>query len=176
LKRCNHADDVPRNELAYRAIHIRPVPRAADRRSRQEAKRMVMAADYPFMDIFWTMFVFAAWVIWFWLLIKIFADIFRRNDISGWGKAAWSFFVIVLPYLGVFVYLIAQGKDMSRRDLEQAQASRAHFDDYVRNVAATPSDGVASEIEKAKRLLDTGAITQSEFDAIKTSALARTSA
>jgi hypothetical protein len=134
---------------------------------------MLFAADYPFMDIFWTMFIFIAWVIWFWLLIRVFADIFRQ-DMSGWGKAAWSVFVIVLPFLGVFIYLIAHGKDMGRRDVEEARVSQAQFDDYVRSVAGSGSEGAAAEIERAKGLLDSGAITQAEFETIKTSALART--
>ena len=131
---------------------------------------MVIAADYPFLDIFWTMLIFFAWVIWFWILIKVFADIFRRRDTSGWGKAGWTAFVIVLPFLGVFIYLIANGDEMGRRDLQQAEASKAQFDDYVRSVSG--SGGAAAEIEKAKQLLDSGAITQEEFDAIKAKAVA----
>lgn len=117
---------------------------------------MPIAADYPFLDIFWTMLIFFAWVIWFWLLITVFADLFRRHDISGWGKAAWTLFVIVLPYLGVFVYLIAQGKHMAERKLADAQASRG------------PSDQIA----QAKQLLDSGTIDAAEFELIKRKALA----
>ena len=131
---------------------------------------MVIAADYPFLDIFWTMLIFFLWVIWFWILIRVFADIFRRHDISGWGKAGWMAFVIVLPFLGVFIYLIANGDEMGKRDVAQAQASQAQFDDYVRS--ASDSGGSAAEIAQAKQLLDTGAITQAEFDAIKAKALA----
>ena len=131
---------------------------------------MVIAADYPLMDIIWTMFVFFAWVIWFWLLITVFSDLFRRHDISGWGKAAWSLFVIVLPYLGVFVYLISQGKEMAERRSAEVQASRASFDDYVRDVAA--NGGATGQIAKAKELLDTGAIDASEFEQLKRAALA----
>ena len=131
---------------------------------------MVIAADYPLMDIIWTMFVFFAWVIWFWLLITVFSDVFRRHDISGWGKAAWSLFVIVLPYLGVFVYLISQGKEMAERRSAEVQASRASFDDYVREVAA--NGGATGQIAKAKELLDTGAIDASEFEQLKRTALA----
>ena len=131
---------------------------------------MVIAADYPLMDIIWTMFVFFAWVIWFWLLITVFSDLFRRHDISGWGKAAWSLFVIVLPYLGVFVYLISQGKAMAERRSAEVQASRASFDDYVRDVAA--NGGATGQIAKAKELLDTGAIDASEFEQLKRAALA----
>jgi hypothetical protein len=130
----------------------------------------VLAADYPFLDVLWTLFVFFAWVIWFWLLITVFGDLFRRRDLSGWGKAAWIIFVIVLPYLGVLVYLIAQHDGMAERSAQQAQATQAQFDDYVKSVAA--SGGSAAEIEKAKQLLDSGAITQAEFDALKAKALA----
>jgi putative oligomerization/nucleic acid binding protein/phospholipase D-like protein len=130
----------------------------------------VIAADYPFLDVLWTMFVIFAWVIWFWLLITVFGDLFRRKDLSGWGKTAWIIFVIVLPYLGVFVYLIAQHQGMADRNVQQAQAAQSQFDDYVKNVAAT--QGPAGEIEKAKALLDSGAISQAEFDSLKAKALA----
>ena len=131
---------------------------------------MLFAADYPFLDILWTMLVFFGWVIWFWLLIIIFGDLFSRHDISGWGKAGWIVLVVVLPYLGVFIYLIAQGGQMAERRAQQSQAAQAQFDDYVKTVAAP--GGAAAEIDKAKQLLDSGAITQQEFDAIKAKALA----
>jgi hypothetical protein len=131
---------------------------------------MYLAADYPFMDILWTMFVFFAWVIWFWLLITVFSDLFRRHDTSGWGKAAWSLFVIVLPYIGVFAYLISQGKEMAERRSAEMQASRASFDDYVRDVAA--NGGATGQIAKAKELLDSGAIDAAEFEQLKRTALA----
>ena len=130
----------------------------------------MIAADYPFLDIVWTMFIFFAWVIWFWLLITVFTDIFRRRDTSGAGKVLWMIFVILLPYLGVFIYLIANHDGMTERNIEQMQAKQAQMDDYVKSVAG--SGGAAAEIEKAKGLLDSGAITQSEFDAIKQKALA----
>ena len=98
---------------------------------------MLIAADYPFMDVFWSMLIFFLWFAWLLLLFRIFADIFRRHDVSGWGKAAWCFFVIVLPFLGVLVYLIAEGKDMGHRDMEQSAAARAEFDAYIRSVAAS---------------------------------------
>jgi hypothetical protein len=131
---------------------------------------MLFAADYPFLDILWTMLVLFAWVIWFWLLIIVFGDLFSRHDISGWGKAGWILLVVVLPYLGVFIYLISQGAQMAERRDKQSQAARSEFDDYVKNVAAP--GGAAAEIDKAKQLLDSGAITQAEFDAIKAKALA----
>jgi Short C-terminal domain/Phospholipase_D-nuclease N-terminal len=131
---------------------------------------MVLAADYPFLDILWTMLVFFGWVIWFWLLITVFGDLFSRHDISGWGKAGWIVLVVLLPYLGVFIYLISQGKQMAGRRAQRVHAARAEFDDYVKTVAVP--GGAAAEIEKAKQLLDSGAITQTEFDAIKAKALA----
>jgi hypothetical protein len=130
---------------------------------------MVAAADYPFVDILWTMLVIFAWVIWFWLLITIFADVFRRRDMSGFGKALWIIFVIVLPFLGVFIYIIANHDGMAERNIKQAQAQQAQMDEYVKSVAG--SGGAADEIAKAKGLLDSGAITQAEFDAIKAKAL-----
>jgi hypothetical protein len=131
---------------------------------------MVLASDYPFLDIVGTMLIFFAWVIWFWILIRVLVDVFRRNDISGWGKAAWTFFMILVPFLGVLIYLIAHGQEMGERDIKQAQAQQAQMDSYVRSVAS--SDGPSDQIAKAKQLLDTGAITQAEFDAIKAKALA----
>jgi hypothetical protein len=130
---------------------------------------MVIAADYPFLDIFWTMLVFFGWVIWLVLLIRVIGDIFR-SGMGGFSKAAWIVFVIVLPFLGVLIYLIAHGNDMGERDVAESRAAKASFDDYVRSVAA--ADGPATEIARAKELLDGGAITQAEFDAIKAKAVA----
>ena len=131
----------------------------------------MLAADYPFLDLFWTMLIFFVWVAWFMLLFRVIGDIFRRHDLSGGGKALWLIFVILLPFLGVFVYLIAQNEGMTARDLERTQASRQQFDDYVRSTAST-GGGAAAEIEKAKQLLESGAITQAEFEGIKARALA----
>ena len=131
---------------------------------------MFLASDYPFFDVFWTIVIFFVWVAWLMILFRIFADVFRRHDISGWGKAAWLVFVVVVPFLGVLVYLIANGQEMSQRDMEQSRAARAEFDDYVKSTAG--SGGAAAEIDKAKQLLDSGAITQAEFDALKAKAIA----
>jgi hypothetical protein len=128
----------------------------------------MVGASYPFLDVMWTMLVFFLWVLWFWLLFTVFADVFRRHDISGWGKTAWLIFVIILPFLGVFVYLIAESKGMAERNIERANQAKTQFDDYVRQTAG----GSAAEIGKAKELLDSGAITQAEFDALKQKALA----
>jgi hypothetical protein len=131
---------------------------------------MVIAADYPFLDVFWTMILFFLWIAWILILFRVIVDVFRRDDASGWKKALWVVFVIVLPFLGVLVYLIANGDDMGRRDVAQHRAARAEFDDYVRSVAEP--GGPAAEIDRAKKLLDSGAISQAEFDAIKAKALA----
>ena len=130
---------------------------------------MVLAADYPFLDVFWTMILFFCWVAWIWMLIMIFSDVFRR-DMSGWAKAGWCAFVLVLPFLGAFVYLIANGKGLTERRVHDAQVSQANFDDYVRTVAT--DGGSAGEIERAKQLLDSGAINQREFEQLKAKALA----
>ena len=133
---------------------------------------MVFAADYPFLDVFWTLIIFFAWVIWIWLMILILSDIFRRRDTSGWVKAAWIVFLILLPFLGVLIYLIVNSNGMAERNEKQARASQQQFDDYVKTVAAKEGGGPAAEIERAKNLLDSGAIDQAEFDAIKAKALA----
>jgi hypothetical protein len=131
---------------------------------------MLIAADYPFLNILWSMIIFFVWVTWIWMMILILSDVFRRRDLSGWGKAGWTFFLIVLPFLGALIYLIAQSDGMAERRAQDAQGQRAQMDDYVRSVAG--SGGPAAEIDKAKQLLDSGAINQTEFDAIKSKALA----
>ena len=130
----------------------------------------MLAANYPFLDVFWTMIVFFLWIMWFWLLITVFADIFRRHDLSGWGKTGWLIFTIFLPFLGVFVYLITQNVGMTERNLARARSQKEQFDDYVRQTAGG-GGGAAAEIDRAKQLLDSGAITQAEFDALKQKAL-----
>ena len=130
---------------------------------------MVLAADYPFLDVFWTMILFFCWVAWIWMLIAIFSDVFRR-DISGWAKAGWCAFVLVLPFLGAFIYLIANGRGLTERRVRDAQLSQANFDQHIRTVAA--DGGSAGDIERAKRLLDSGAINQAEFEQLKAKALA----
>jgi hypothetical protein len=131
---------------------------------------MVIAADYPFLDIFWSMIIFFTWVIWIWMMIAILTDVFRRHDIGGWTKAAWTVFLIVLPFLGALVYLIKQHDAMAHRQVHEAETQRAALDDHIRTVAA--SDGPATEIANAKQLLESGAIDQSEFDQLKHRALA----
>jgi Phospholipase_D-nuclease N-terminal/Short C-terminal domain len=127
-----------------------------------------LAADYPFLDVFWTMILFFAWVAWIWVAITVFVDIFRRHDMSGWMKAAWVVLVIVLPFLGVLIYLIANHEGMAERSAKEARAQQDAVDAYIRETAG----GSAAEIAKAKELLDRGAINQAEFDEIKRKALA----
>jgi hypothetical protein len=131
---------------------------------------MAFASSYPFLGIFWSMLIFFCWVIWIWIVITVLTDVFRRHDIGGWSKALWVVFVVILPYLGVLIYLISNHDGMAQRRMHEVQASQQQFDDYVRTTAA--SGGAAHEIEKAKALLDKGTITQAEFDAIKAKALA----
>jgi Phospholipase_D-nuclease N-terminal/Short C-terminal domain len=152
---------------AYRAGDDVSNPNVATR----GADDMVFAADYPFLNILWTMIIFFAWVVWIWMMIAILSDVFRRRDMSGWGKAAWTVFLIVLPFIGALAYLIGNHDGMADRNVEQAQLRQAEFDDYVKTVAKN-GGGAAGQIEKAKGLLDSGAIDQSEFDALKAKALA----
>ena len=129
----------------------------------------MILANYNFASFLWDVLVIFAFVIWFWLLIIVFGDIFRRRDIGGWGKAAWTILVIILPYFGVFIYLIAEHSGMAERSTQQVQAQQEVTDQYIRSVSG--SGGPASEIETAKNLLDSGAITQAEFDSLKAKAL-----
>jgi hypothetical protein len=130
----------------------------------------MVLADYTFLDAFWSLLVFFLWVAWFIMLFHIVADVFRRHDIGGGKKTIWLLFILFVPFLGVFVYLIANADDMARRNVEQATAQRRDMDEYVRSVAT--EGGAAAEIERAKALLDSGAISQAEYDAIKSKALA----
>jgi hypothetical protein len=130
----------------------------------------MIAADYPLLQVFWTILIFFAWVAWIWMVIIVLGDVFRRRDLSGWGKAAWTIFIVVLPFIGVLSYVVVHSGDMAERNAKESKAAQAQFDDYVRNVAAT--DGPATEIEKAKGLLDNGTITEGEYDSIKAKALA----
>jgi hypothetical protein len=130
----------------------------------------MLVGDYSFWDVLWWMIAFFAFVIWFWLVITVFADIFRRHDTGGGAKTLWIIFIILLPFLGVFIYLISQGKGMAERSAGQMKAAQAQQADYIKSVAG--GGGAADEIDKAKKLLDSGAITQAEFDSIKAKALA----
>ncbi|HEU5269103.1 MAG TPA: SHOCT domain-containing protein [Jatrophihabitans sp.] len=136
---------------------------------------MILASSgYPFLSVMWSIFIFMAWVLFIWLMITVYADLFRRNDIGGWVKAGWVIFTIFLPFLGVFVYLISQGRAMTARAQRNGYGALAYGDGYsdgytpAKNGAANPAD----EIERAKDLLDSGAISQEEFTTLKQRALA----
>jgi len=131
---------------------------------------MILATDYPLLEVFWTILIFFAFVVWLWILFTVLADIFRRHDTSAWAKVAWIIFVIVVPFLGVFVYLIAEHDGMTERTIKQQEDAKGQMDQYVKSVAGNVDP--AGQIAKAKQLLDGGAITQAEFDQIKGKALA----
>ena len=133
---------------------------------------MTLAADsYPFLEIVGTMIVFFAWVIWIWAVIAVLSDVFRRHDLSGLGKAGWTFLIILVPFLGMLIYLIGHGKEMAERNVQERQAQEAAFQDYVRKAAGSKGNGSAAEIERAKKLLDEGTIDQAEYERLKTKAL-----
>jgi hypothetical protein len=129
----------------------------------------MVVAEFGSGQVLWSMFWLFMFVIWFWLLIMIFGDLFRDDELSGWAKAAWAFFVIIAPYLGIFVYLIARGSGMSKRAVAAAQHQQQQFDSYVRQTAGSSS--AADQIATAKGLLDEGTISSEEFDQIKRRAL-----
>ena len=131
---------------------------------------MESTTNYPFLDLMWTIAVVFAWMIWFWFLITVFADLFRRDDLSGWAKTGWTIFVLVLPFVGVLTYLLTQGRGMAERRMAEARVSQSQFDEYVRSVSSGGT--AADQIAKAKQLLDSGAITQQDYDALKQKALA----
>ena len=131
---------------------------------------MILATSYPLLEVFWTMLIFFGFIVWIWILFTIFADIFRRSDINGWIKFLWIIFVVFFPLLGVLVYLVANHQGMSNRTIEGQRAAQNQFDEYVREAAG--SGDPASQIARAKELLDNGTITQQEFDSIKSKALA----
>jgi hypothetical protein len=133
---------------------------------------MIIAADYPFLDILWTMILFFAWVAWIWIAVTVLTDVYRRHDLSGWSKAAWTILVIVLPFAGVLIYLVGHSKGMAERNVSDTKAAQTQFDDYVRSVSNGGGGGAASEIEKAQKLRDSGVIDDAEFQALKTKALA----
>jgi hypothetical protein len=139
-------------------------------------------SNYPLLDLFWTMLEFFLWILWFFLLFKILADIFRSHDMSGWAKAGWIVLVIILPFLGVLLYVIIRGRSMGERDLEQAQKADAAFKQYVRDAAAAPSGSssgssgaASSHVDELARLADlrsSGAISDEEFQRAKDKLLA----
>ncbi|MFE9428590.1 PLDc N-terminal domain-containing protein [Kitasatospora sp. NPDC006697] len=134
--------------------------------------------NYPLLNLFWTMLEFFLWILWFFLLFKVISDIFRDHDLSGWGKAGWLVFVILLPFLGIFVYLIVRGQGMGKRDVEQAKQSEAAFRSYIRDAAGTEGGGAGGasshvdELAKLAELKRTGAISEQEFQKAKDKLLA----
>ena len=130
----------------------------------------MVASDYPFLDVFWSMLIFFLWVAWIWLLITILTDVFRRHDLSGWGKALWVIFVIILPFLGVLIYMIVESKGMAERNIQTQRQYQQMADDHIRTVAG--GSDPAEQIAKAKQLLDSGAISPSEYESLKQKALA----
>jgi hypothetical protein len=128
-----------------------------------------MLATFGDGQVFWAFLVFFFWIIWIWLLIVVFSDLFRSSDLSGWGKAAWVLGILLLPYLGVFLYLIFRGARMHERALEAAQAQDAAFRQYVRDTATTGGDGgkPADELAKLEDLKRRGVISDAEFERLK---------
>ena len=131
----------------------------------------MLGYDYPFLGLFWTMLVFFLWIAWFFLLFRVIFDIFRSHDLGGWGKALWAIFVIVLPFLGVFVYVIARGDSMTDRDVADAQAQDAAFKSYVQEAAGS-GGGTAEELSKLAGLKAQGVLTDAEFEQQKAKLLA----
>jgi ABC-type multidrug transport system fused ATPase/permease subunit len=129
------------------------------------------AQDYPLLNLFWTMFWLFIWILWIFLLIRIILDIFRSDDLGGWGKALWVIFIIILPFLGVLVYLIARGSGMHRRDARQAREADQAMRSYIQSAATTPAS-TAEELTKLASLRDQGVLSQAEFDTQKAKLLA----
>ena len=131
----------------------------------------MLAYDYPILGVFWTMLIFFLWFAWLMLLFRVFADIFRSEDLGGFSKAIWTIFVIVAPFLGVFVYVIARGKSMGERDIARARENEAAFRSYVQD-AASSSTGTADELARLAQLRDSGVLTDAEFAQQKAKLLA----
>lgn len=130
-------------------------------------------SSYPLGGVLVSMAVFFGWMLWIWCLVWVYMDLFRRDDIGGWRKAGWVIFTLVLPFLGVFVYLIAEGKTMVDRQAGRALRQQRSFDDHVRRVAGSSHRHSDGEIARAHKLLDSGAVTQDEYEIIKQKAQLR---
>ena len=128
-------------------------------------------SSYPLLSVFWTIFEFFLWVIWIWILIMIFIDIFRSHDLSGWGKALWFLFVLFIPLIGVLVYLIVRGGSMHERAVAQAQRQDQQFRQYVQQAAASGSGSSADQLSKLADLRDRGVISAEEFEREKAKVL-----
>ena len=129
------------------------------------------AQDYPLLNLFWTMLWLFIWILWIFLLVRIILDIFRSDDLGGWSKALWVIFIIILPFIGVLVYLIARGSGMQKRDVRDARAADQEMRSDIRSAAATPASP-AEELSKLASLRDQGVLTEAEFDAQKAKLLA----
>jgi Short C-terminal domain/Phospholipase_D-nuclease N-terminal len=129
----------------------------------------MLAYTYPLLDVFWTMLWFFCFFLFIWLLVVVFSDIFRSHDMGGWAKAGWVIFVIVLPFIGILVYLIARGGKMHERQVRDATQAQQEFDTYVKDVAGT--SGTADELAKLADLRQQGVITDAEFEAQKAKVL-----
>jgi uncharacterized membrane protein YcjF (UPF0283 family) len=132
----------------------------------------MLASSYPVLDAFLTMLYFFLFIIWIWLLIMVFMDIFRSHDMGGWAKALWVIFIIILPFLGVFVYLIARGGKMHERAADQAAQQQKAFDQYVKQAAGTPGETSADQLHKLADLKSQGVLTDAEFESQKAKILA----
>jgi hypothetical protein len=132
----------------------------------------MLGTDYPVLDAFLTILYFFLFFIWIWLLVMVFFDIFRSHDMGGFAKAMWVIFIIILPFLGVFVYLIARGGSMHERQAQQAARQKAAFDDYVRQTAGSEGSDTASQLSKLADLKSQGVLTEEEFQAQKAKLLA----
>ena len=124
----------------------------------------------PLLDLFWSMLVLFIWIAWFWLFISVVIDIFRSHDLSGWGKGGWAFFVVVVPLLGVFIYLIARGGSMQERSIREMQARESASREYIQSVAGSGS--TADELDKLQQLRQNGTIDDTEFEQLKAKVLA----
>ena len=129
------------------------------------------AQDYPLLNLFWTMLWLFVWILWIFLLVRIILDIFRSDDLGGWSKALWVIFIIILPFIGVLVYLIARGSGTQKRDVRDARAADQELRSYILSAAATPAS-TAEELSKLASLRDQGVLTEAEFDAQKAKLLA----
>jgi len=130
--------------------------------------------DYPLLDVFFTTMWVFLWILWFFLLFRVLTDLFRDDEVSGWGKAGWAVFLVVLPFLGVFVYLVTRGKGMGRREAEHARRSEQEFREYVRGAAAetTWEAGPSQELERLARLREHGDISEAEYERLKEKVMA----
>jgi hypothetical protein len=138
---------------------------------KERAMPLAISASYPVLDVFWTIFEIFAFVVWFWLLFVVLMDVFRSSDLSGWGKAAWTIFVLFLPLIGIFTYLIIRGRSMHERSARQARQQDEAFRSYVQEAAGSPRSS-ADQLAKLADLKQRGVITSDEFEQEKTKVLA----